>query len=61
MKDETQPTHTDLWNELQQIKIKLIAIEESVDTWSKNLETIRLGFLEACEEFEASLQEDNNG
>ena len=55
------PTNIEVWNELQNIKVKLIEIDSKLDDFIIGIENIRQGFLEAVEEFEMSLKEDNNG
>lgn len=56
----SETTNTEIWNELQNIKIKLVNIEKALEQWSDNLENIRQGFLAAVEEFEKEYQDGKN-
>lgn len=61
--ESAEVTNVSLWNELQNIKIKLIKIEEGFDKWSSEMENIRQGILAAIEEYEAGVleEEQSNG
>lgn len=56
--ESAEVTNVSLWNELQNIKIKLIKIEEGFDKWSSEMENIRQGILAAIEEYEAGVLEE---